>query len=379
MTYMNERKKIKINILSEGRFHLLDLARELNSQGFDVKFYSFVPTKRAVAFGLPKQCSASITGVLAPFLAIERKLFKRKIWSRQLRIKAQDLIVGLFMRRCDVLISLTGSYVYAVKMAKKSGAIIIMERGSKHILEQKNILEAICTDGSNPVPNFNVMRELKGYEMADYISIASKHVKESFLKHNYPEKKLLINPYGTDLQMFQPIKTVDKIYDLIMVGGWSQRKGCDVLSEALKDSGLNFLHVGSIVDIKFPKYKNFTHHESVDQKLLIQYYNKAKVFILPSREEGLAMVQGQALACGLPLICSKDSGGEDLQKFLTDKKWIIVLDNISIDSIRESITKALSLWDDLPEDHDIIGNAKQDLSWEAYGKRYSVSLDQIVR
>ena len=31
--------KIKINIFSPGRFHVCDLARELDKNGFDVKFY----------------------------------------------------------------------------------------------------------------------------------------------------------------------------------------------------------------------------------------------------------------------------------------------------------------------------------------------------
>lgn len=35
--------KIKINLLSHGRFHMVDLTRELKKQGFDVKLYSFVP------------------------------------------------------------------------------------------------------------------------------------------------------------------------------------------------------------------------------------------------------------------------------------------------------------------------------------------------
>lgn len=46
---------MKINILSSGRFHVCDLARELARNGHDVKFYSFVPTKRAMKFGLPKE------------------------------------------------------------------------------------------------------------------------------------------------------------------------------------------------------------------------------------------------------------------------------------------------------------------------------------
>ena len=46
----------KINILSQGRFHMLDLARELDHTGFDIKFYSFIPTSRCIKFGLQKKC-----------------------------------------------------------------------------------------------------------------------------------------------------------------------------------------------------------------------------------------------------------------------------------------------------------------------------------
>ena len=64
----------------------------------------------------------------------------------------------------------------------------------------------------------------------------------------------------------------------------------------------------------FPKNDSrFTHVDAVDQSKLVDYYAKAKVFVLPSRQEGLAMVQAQAIACNLPLVGSKDSGAEDLK------------------------------------------------------------------
>lgn len=80
---------MKINILSPGRFHVLDLARELDKNGFDVKFYSFVPTKRAVSFGLPAHCSASLFLPMLPFLALQ-KVFRGQQWAAQLRIWVQD-------------------------------------------------------------------------------------------------------------------------------------------------------------------------------------------------------------------------------------------------------------------------------------------------
>ncbi len=376
-----KRNNIKINVLSEGRFHMLDLARELAIAGYDVKFYSFVPKKRSISFGLPKECATSIVLPLSPFLALDKKIFPKHEYFHKLRVRMQDLIVTHAMRKCDVLISLTGSYVKAVEKAKESDSLIIMERGSKHILEQKRIMEEICGADSLPVPQFNVERELQGYELADYISIASMHVERSFLLHGFPKERLFRNPYGTDLSMFAPLPDVKKEFDVIMVGGWSRRKGCDILIEALKDTAYKFLHVGGLVDMEFPTLPNFVHIDSVDQRELIQYYNKAKVAVLASKEEGLAMVQGQAIACGLPLVCTEDTGGEDLRDFLDNelKKFVIVVKGVTVKKIKFAIDEAIGLCSELPVNRDYMRRAKDDISWRAYGKRYAAWIDKIYQ
>lgn len=375
----DERKKIKVNVLTEGRFHMLDLARELDAQGFDVELYSFVPQKRAEKFGLPAKCCKSFFLPLAPILAFNRKLFKKNRRILQLRILAQDLLVTFFMRKCDILISLTGSYVKAVEKAKKQGTIVIMERGSKHILEQKRIMEVLYRNKKEEaIPQFNVKRELRGYELADYISIASQHVKDSFLKYKFPEEKLFVNPYGTDLSIFEPKTNIKKEYDVIMVGGWSLRKGCDLLTEALKNTNLKFLHVGAIVDMPFPQLPNFTHVDSVNQWELPDYYNKAKIFALVSREEGFGMVQGQAIACGLPLVSTKDSGGKDIAEITGSHKWVVVIPETTVEEIRKGIQKALELYNKIPANGEILGPGKENLSWKAYGKRYAEFLDKVI-
>lgn len=374
---MEKRNKIKINVLTEGRFHMLDLARELDAQGFDVQLYSFIPEKRTEKFGLRKKCCKSIFLPLAPVLLLNKKFCKRNKMIQKIRVLLQDLFVSIGMRECDVLISLTGSYVTAVKKAKEQGAIIIMERGSKHILEQKRIMENLYKDRSEEaVPKFNLERELKGYELADYISIASGHVRDSFLLHNYPESKLFVDPYGTDLSMFRP-EDRQLEYDVIMVGGWSLRKGCDLLTEAIKDTNLKFLHVGGLVDLEFPKLLNFTHVDSVDQPQLIDYYSRAKIAVLVSHEEGLAMVQGQALACGLPLVCTKDTGGEDIARLIKCEEWVTVIPENTVAEIKKGIYSALEKYNTLPSNRDILGENKGELSWRAYGRRYAEFLDTI--
>lgn len=93
---------MKINIVSPGRFHVCDLARELARNGHDVKFYSFVPTKRAMKFGLPKECSASLILPMAPFLVLSKKIFPKSGWATKLTTLFQDWLTSVVMRKCDV-------------------------------------------------------------------------------------------------------------------------------------------------------------------------------------------------------------------------------------------------------------------------------------
>jgi glycosyltransferase involved in cell wall biosynthesis len=82
------------------------------------------------------------------------------------------------------------------------------------------------------------------------------------------------------------------------------------------------------------------------------------------------MVQCQALACGLPIVCSKDTGGRDLREFLTDKEWIIEMNDFSLEALQESINQALLLANKQKGERNYAGNSLENLTWSAYGKRY---------
>ena len=371
----------KVNILSPGRFHVCDLARELVRCGFDVKFYSFVPTARLVKFGLPRNASFSFFYVLLPFLLLSKRLFPTSVWAAKLCVYVQDWLSSVFMRKCDVCISMSGVFVRAPKVAKRGGAIIIVERGSKHIVEQKRILDALRSRDENAktVPQWHLERELRSYAVADYFSVAAKHVAESMMANGIPKEKLFVNPYGVNLAMFHPDNSVNKDYDLIMVGGWSYRKGCDIILSAVRQTKYRILHVGSIVDVPFPTNEpQFTHVAPVDESELVTYYNRAKVFVLPSREEGLALVQAQALACNLPIIGSKDSGAEDLREMVDLKGLVTVLKDYEPSSLVSAINEVMEQGSTIIKDN-IADGLKTKLSWEAYGNRYSSFLKKIVR
>lgn len=374
---------MKINIASfGGRSHLLDLARELEKFGHEVRFYSFVPTKRAMYFGLKKENNSTYLFWALPFIALMR-FSNYSPWSEYIFRYTFDHLTAWFCKPCDVFIGHSPMHDYSLRYVKKKyNAVTILERGTSHVLTQvKALSKNPILEGKSPMPDYYIQKDLSGYNNADFISIASDHVRKSFESNGYPTERLFVNPYGVSLSDFGPTELTTEIsYDLILVGQWSYRKGSDILAKACLESGLTLLHVGPLVDVEFPKNKNMHHVDSVDQKLLIEYYKKAKVFVLPSREEGLALVQMQAILCGLPVVCSKHTGGRDLRRLLPDPKWIIEMNDLSVKSLISSIKDALKLASTQSglRAYADKKSAEENLSWASYGKRYNEFLSKLV-
>ena len=363
-----------INVVSTHRFHLLDLARELSNMGNDVKYYSYVPKKRCSKFGINPELCSCFLWLVWPFFLMEkimpRKLDTRIIWYRNLLI---DWYVSLTMRRCDVLIVM--GYVYQkcmIEAKRKWGSKTIVEWGSKHIVEQLK-----CIKGESSYLPKQLNRDLRNYEICDYISVPSIQAKDTFLINKVPESKIFVNPYGVNLSHFIPTECTNE-YDLIAVGGWRYEKGSDLIIELCKKYKYRFLHVGALVNMDFPEDPNMTHVDSVNEIQLVNYYARAKVFILPSRADGFGMVLVQAAACGLPIVYSKETGGKDLKYLLNDNNWIIEMSDLTIDSLHSCVEKALSLANSQRGLRNYAKEKLDNLSWSAYGKRYNEFLKSLV-
>lgn len=362
-----------INIASSHRFHLLDLARELDSLGHDVIFYSYVPSERCARFGMPKDRCRSLLWLVFPFFVLN-KIVPQKSQRPIIRMRNRlmDWYLSHFQRKCDVFIGLGSVYLQSIKSSKRKwNAITILEWGSKHVIEQLSQFGTFTENSRN-----DVRIELEQYQNADYISIAAEHVKQSFIKHDVLANKLLVNPYGVDLSQFRATTCTNE-YDIIMVGGWRFEKGADFITDVCNKYHYRFLHVGALVNMEFPVSPYMHHQPPVDQKELVNYYSKAKVFVLPSRSEGLALVQAQAIACGLPVVCSKETGGFDLRNLLSDKQWIIEMSFLDTNELRNCIERALILANSQNGKRNYAKDDVDKLSWKAYGQRYNQMINKL--
>lgn len=368
---------MRIAIATAGRFHVLDLARELERLGHDVRFYSYVPRARARGFGLKDECQVSLLPYALPMLIWER--LAPDLWPRArercLRA-ALNCAVILRLQPGDVFICMSGVYLEAARHAKTSfGARIWLERGSRHILSQDEILAAI--PGAQRPSADTISRELCGYDLADRIVIPSSHVGESFQRAPAAYAKLFRNPYGVDLSMFPATahQRNGAVFTALCVGSWCLRKGCDVLAAAIRQNpGVRLVHVGELGDLAFPSDADqFIHYDPVPQNHLKQHYAQADIFVLASLEEGLSVVQAQALASGLPLICTDRTGGADLAHTPSLAERIMVVPHGDIDALAMAIANLRCRLEagGMPP---ITEADRQTLSWAAYAARYNDEL-----
>lgn len=144
-------------------------------------------------------------------------------------------------------------------------------------------------------------------------------VKQSFLK-DYPVK--VINN-GIDLEIFKPTPSdFRKKYDVgnknIILGvafGWGKRKGLDVfieLANRLYKEEYQIVLVGTddAVDKQLPD-NIISIHRTNNQSELAEIYTAADVFVNPTREEVLGMVNIEANACGTPVVTFNTGGSPE--------------------------------------------------------------------
>ncbi|MEH1869821.1 MAG: glycosyltransferase family 4 protein [Nostoc sp.] len=314
---------MKISIVVGGRWHAFDLARELHSAGVLHRLITNYPKYKTRKWGIPdaKVVSLPLT------LLLGRAIYQ--IGQEKLLMKSQALIHNLFAKAASRY--LEGSTLVhgwssfsepALHWAKRNNIPFLLEHSSSHIKVQCKLLreeyQQLGLHWAETHPEI-VAQELREYEMTDKVTVPSLFVKRSFLAQGFSEKRLVHNPFGTNLKSFSPGTKHDEVFRVIYAGSLSVRKGIHYLVQAFIQANIpnsELCLVGGVITEtpylltgEDERIKLIGH---VPQAQLVDYYRNSSVFVMASIEEGMAMVQLQALACGLPLICTTNTGGEDL-------------------------------------------------------------------
>ena len=376
---------MKIAIVVGGRFHAFNLAEQLNYKGYLSQLITSYPK-----FYIKKNFNISSDKVKT---IISKEIFSRiisknKYLNKMLNI--DDFLINYFdkfaskkldLNNLNILVGWSSFSLESFKKVQNSTCIKILERGSTHIEFQHDILkEEYKLHGIKPkLPSKEIiLKEIKEYTMADYICVPSEFVKRTFINKGFNEEKIIKIPYGVDLKNFYKFKDKinKKMFRIICVGTVSIRKGALYLLKAFEELNLynsELLMIGNIDDDIYPlikkyyKNKNINFIKPIKQNKLINFYNSSDLFITCSIEEGLSMVQAQAMACGLPVVCTTNTGGDEI---IDQNKSGYILPIRNIDILKEKI----NYFYNNPEIRIAMGKnalekANNFLSWENYGKK----------
>jgi glycosyltransferase involved in cell wall biosynthesis len=317
--------ELRVVLSTRGKFHTFDLARQMHRRGALVSIFTGYPKFKLKNESLPQNSIKTFPWLQAPYMRIRRKSeWLKRIWEWQIAIQF-DRYVAKRLPLCDVFCGLSGSALETAKVAKSRGAKFVCDRGSSHIRFQDQILreeyelQGIKFAGIDP--RF-IAREEAEYDLADLITVPSTFVFNSFVKCGIRPEKLRRVPYGVDLSTFKPVRKPDeKSFHVLYVGGLTVRKGISYLVQAfekLQHGGKHLTLVGS-VDGSMANYVDNLRNRSdvsvtghIEQQHLKDVMSGSHVMVLPSLEEGLALVQAQAMACACPVIATANTGGADI-------------------------------------------------------------------
>jgi glycosyltransferase involved in cell wall biosynthesis len=159
-------------------------------------------------------------------------------------------------------------------------------------------------------------REEAEWREADTILCGSDFVREGIAAAGGPVERCKVVPYGVDSSAYaevrRPVRDGQPLR-VLMAGALGLRKGAPYLLAAAKlmGKGAQFRAVGP-VGIESRALEDFAGYVQVlgpvPRAEMAGHYAWADVFVLPSLCEGSATVTYEALAAGLPVVCTPNTG-----------------------------------------------------------------------
>jgi glycosyltransferase involved in cell wall biosynthesis len=161
-------------------------------------------------------------------------------------------------------------------------------------------------------------RQLKEYRLADRIIVPSSFVWRTFVENGIGAEKMMLIPEGVDCDGLSPKSKRDDIFRILYIGHLSDRKGVYYLLEAtaeMRGSGWELVLRGEAepgFSRALDRYEgHYRRAGRVAWEGMADFISQASVVVVPSVEDGWCAVTVEAMACGVPVIVSANTGSAD--------------------------------------------------------------------
>ncbi|WP_162327352.1 glycosyltransferase family 4 protein [Synechocystis sp. CACIAM 05] len=246
------------------------------------------------------------------------------ILARHLAFLSFGYLTTFFLEESEIFHVRSGFGHSAINKAKHKKMLCLVDHSIAHPKVLNEIIHNEPTKWGESVTSKSWLYPLywklveEDINNSDYLLVNSDFVKETIIKNSQiTQDKIFVIPMGIDIEKFSP-KTENKKsskFRAIFVGTIGFRKGVLYLLSTWKKLNLQnaeLVLVGAIErDIK-PLLSQFDglfcHVPHVPFSQIVEFYHSSDVFVFPSLAEGSALVVYEAMACGLPIITTPNSG-----------------------------------------------------------------------
>lgn len=395
---MQETRKPKVLLVHPGIQHAPRLAEALEKEGMLARFW----TGWAEAAGSQSKLGKRRVGIPAeklktlPWLEWAALFVSRTgidpewVWHWRNRI-FQNLIPDKEVAEAEVVIGFdTGSWILAQK-AKEMGKKFILDQSIGHpaarIPEMKKMgrAEETWSEPYQPRPGKLADWEKAEHELADRIVVGSRFTQNTLIGQGVPDSKIKILPYGVGEEFVAAGERrardgkKGKIRFLFL-GQLAQRKGVQFLLEAWKGlparrAELVLMGGGRRRSWRRAAGEGVIFRGQAGRKQVLEEMGRSDVLVLPSLFEGFGLVILEAMAAGLPVITTANTGGPDV---IEDGKEGFIVPAGNVEALREKMDYFIQN----PGQAIRMGQAAhlkaRQYTWEKYGSLYAKIVEEVV-
>ena len=318
--------------------------------------------------------------------------FGRFIYSTERRNFLEDSWHDLWVSKKidkikpDFIIGYEKSCYKSFNAIKKNGGIAVLDLAQVHV----NYISKLRTRFnffSNITGSKNLFckiryRKLKEYELADYILVLSSFAKQTLINEGVAPSKIYLVNLGFDPSRFitkiNYTNNHDTTLRIVYSGIITKRKGVHLIAsvaKSLQHFAIEWVFIGSkddgfnsIEGVQNIKYIPYLEHGE-----LLKELHSSDVFVLPSYLDSWGMVVIEAMASGLPVIVSENTGAKDA--VTNDCGFVIPIDDK--DALAD---KVLYFYNNRTEIERMGRNASkeaQKYTWDNYHKQVGEFINTI--
>jgi glycosyltransferase involved in cell wall biosynthesis len=168
-------------------------------------------------------------------------------------------------------------------------------------------------------------------DRTDFVFAQSTFVRDSFLQHGFAANRTFLHTLPQNLDWFKPPegpRPASRPLTLLNTGALCLRKGTPYLLEAfrlirqaepnavlrlsrtIRDDAKAVMQRYADLPIDWAPHLDLSIEEQ--RKQYVERFQSSDLFVFPSIEDGFAIVVAEALACGVPVITTRNTGASDL-------------------------------------------------------------------